>query len=70
MTGPSPAVAVLLTGREVCQLLNISKSTLAAWRDAGELAAEPMPRGQWRYPSNQQLIQRVLQALGRCEPVA
>lgn len=70
MTGPSPEAdaqdqAKLLKAADVCQLLNISKSTCNAWRDAGELAAVPMPGGTWRYPSNQEPIQRALDALGR-----
>lgn len=70
MTGPSPAdVGRLLTASEVCQLLTVSKSTVAAWRAEGALEALPLPKGQWRYPSNQELIQRALQALGRCEAV-
>lgn len=68
MTGllPQPP-AVLLTGAEVCQLLNIAKSTLAAWRASGDLDAVALPKGGWRYPSNQPLVQRALDALsGRC----
>lgn len=69
MTGPSQSQAVqarLLTGAEVCELLNIAKSTLQPWRDAGALEAVPLPLGGWRYPSTQPLIQRALEALGRC----
>lgn len=51
---------------EVCALLNISKSTLANWRDAGDVEAVPLARGTWRYPSQQPLIQRALLALGMC----
>lgn len=68
MTGPSPADHArgqLLTALDVAQLLNISKSTVAAWRDAGELEAVPLPKGTWRYPSTQGPIQRALSALGR-----
>jgi excisionase family DNA binding protein len=68
MTGPSPAEARLLTGAEVAQLLNIAKSTLQPWRESGELEAVPLPRGGWRYPSNQPTIQRALAALGRFIP--
>lgn len=66
MTGPSPASdAQLLTAADVCQLLNITKSTVAYWRDQGELEAVPLPLGGWRYPSNQPPIQRALDALSR-----
>lgn len=67
MTGPSPVSHVqprLLTAADVCQLLNISKSTCNLWRDQGELEAVPIPRGGWRYPSTQAPIQRALEALG------
>lgn len=65
MTGPSPAAARMLTAADVCQLLNIGKSTVQAWRDTGALQAVPLPLGGWRYPSNQPLIASALQALGR-----
>lgn len=70
VTGPSPAGARLLTAADVCQLLNISKSTIQAWRDAGALEAVPLPLGGWRYPSNQEPIRRALEALGRGTEVA
>lgn len=68
MTGPSPDPARLLTGAEVCQLLNIASSTLQPWRESGELEAVPLPKGRWRYPSNQPTIARALAALGRLIP--
>lgn len=64
-----PDAARLMTAAEVCQLLNISKSTLAAWRDAGALEAVPLPMGTWRYPSSQETVQRALAALGRAVTV-
>lgn len=54
----------LLTAADLCQLLNVSKSTVAYWRDRGELEAVPLPRGGWRYPSSQPAVQRALRALG------
>lgn len=72
MTGLPPVEpdqARLLTGREVCQLLNISKSTLQPWRVSGLLVAHELPNGQWRYPEAQDAIQRALEALGRCTVV-
>jgi predicted site-specific integrase-resolvase len=70
MTGPSPAATPnqLLTGPEVCQLLNIGKSTLQPWREDGALVALELPKGGWRYPSNQPLIQRALELLGGHKP--
>lgn len=70
MTGPSPAPSRLMTAAEVCELLNISKSTVQPWRDAGLLEAVELPSGGWRYPSTQPAIQRALEALGRCTTVA
>ena len=72
MTGPSPDPSRLLRGAEVCQLLNIAKSTLAPWRQAGQLEyVELTPPGAarpaYRYPAAQPAIQRVLAALSRCE---
>lgn len=55
----------LMTAREVCTLLHISKSTLATWREAGDVVAHPLPRGGWRYPSDQPVITTALAALGR-----
>ena len=55
----------LLTGREVCGLLHIGKTTLNEWRTAGDVTAVPLPRGGWRYPSNQPVIERALAALQR-----
>lgn len=66
MTGPFPAEARLLRAAEVTELLNISSSTLQSWRQGGSLEAVPLPKGGWRYPSTQPLIQRALEALGRC----
>jgi len=69
MTGPSPAaMPQYLTGPEVCALLNIGKSTLQPWREDGALVALPLPKGRWRYPSNQPLIQRALELLSGCTP--
>ena len=55
-----------MVAAEVCALLNISKSTLALWRDQGAVEALPLPSGSWRYPSGQPVIQRALTALGSC----
>lgn len=61
---PVPAeLPQLLTGHQVCQLLNIHRSTLAPWRDQGALEAVPLPNGGWRYPTGQPLIQRALAAV-------
>jgi predicted site-specific integrase-resolvase len=54
-----------MTGREVCDLLHISKSTLAAWREDGTLAAHPLPKGRWRYPADQTVILNARAALRR-----
>jgi hypothetical protein len=58
----------MLTGTEVCALLNIGSSTLQPWRDKGDLVALELPGGGWRYPSNQPLIQRALALLSGCTP--
>lgn len=66
MTGPSPASSRFLTGPQVCQLLNISKSTLAPWRASGALVFLPLPNGGYRYPEDQPLIRRALALLASC----
>lgn len=70
MTGPSSAQPRLLRGRELCALLNIGKSTLQPWRDKGLVEFVELPNGDYRYPENQQAVQRALAALGRCARTA
>lgn len=64
-----PAEATyLMTGREVCDLLHISKSTLGEWRADGTLTGHPLPKGRWRYPADQPVIQDALAAVRRPVP--
>lgn len=53
-----------MTGRQVCDLLHIHRSTLIPWRQSGALEALPLPRGGWRYPRDQRLILDALAAAG------
>jgi excisionase family DNA binding protein len=39
----------VLSPGEVCRLLHISRSTLPAWRDTGQLRGTQTPGGHWRY---------------------
>ena len=59
----------LLSGHQVCELLNITKSTLGPWRAQGVLQAVPFAAGAsrttWRYPKAQPTIQTALRAAGR-----
>lgn len=66
VTDPLPE---LLTGHQVCQLLNITKSTLGPWRAQGVLEAVPLGaegrRTSWRYPRDQPTLKLALAAAGR-----
>lgn len=63
-TGPGDTH--LMTGREVCDLLHITRSTLHLWREDGALTGfRPRKRAHWRYPANQPLIVAARQAVSR-----
>lgn len=57
----------LMTGREVCDLLHIDKSTLHIWRGQGRIAGfQPAgPKGHWRYRADQPLIAAALREVAR-----
>jgi hypothetical protein len=65
MRGPNkPAGTYLMTGREVCDLLHIAKSTLALWRTTGQIKGVK-PSRDWRYPADQPIIADALAAVER-----
>ena len=54
----------LLPGRDVMSLLGLrSRSTLALWRDRGDLIGYMGRNGQWRYPSRQPTLVEARAAL-------
>jgi predicted site-specific integrase-resolvase len=56
-----PGESRLLTGREVCDLLHIDRSTLHRWRLDGIVTGfRPRPRSHWRYRANQPVIAEAL----------
>jgi excisionase family DNA binding protein len=44
-----PNEADVMSPGEVCRLLHISRSTLPAWRDSGQLRGTQTHGGHWRY---------------------
>ena len=60
-----PSESRLLTAREVCDLLRISKTTLNDWRVKGHVTGLALPSKQWRYPSHQPVLAAALAAVRR-----
>lgn len=55
-----------MTGREVCDLLHIHKSTLHLWREQGHLRGfRPRAGAHWRYRADQPLIAAALREVDR-----
>lgn len=53
----------LLASRDVCALLHLAPSTLALWRDRGDLIGYKGRNGHWRYPSRQATLVEARAAL-------
>lgn len=64
-TGPA-GESRLMTGREVCDLLHITRSTLHLWRLQGALRGfRPRPGAHWRYRADEPVIAAALAEVNR-----
>jgi predicted site-specific integrase-resolvase len=61
---PTPNESYLMKPGEVMDLLRIGRTTLHEWRTRGDLdAIRHTPKGPWRYPASQGVIQAALAAV-------